>query len=77
MLDLGLPNGDGIDILKSWRDQGETIPVLILTARDTLTDRVSGLDSGGDDYRAKPFVIGVVGAVVRKFSNASCAPTEK
>ena len=67
MLDLGLPNGDGIDILKSWRDQGETIPVLILTARNTLTDRVSGLDSGGDDYRAKPFVIGVVGAVVRKF----------
>ena len=57
MLDLGLPNGDGIDILKSWRDQGETIPGLILTARDTLTDRVSGLDSGGDDYRAKPFLM--------------------
>ena len=57
MLDLGLPNGDGIDLLKSWRDQGETVPVLILTARDTLTGRVSGLDSGVDGYRAKPFVM--------------------
>ena len=57
MLDLGLLNGDGIDLLKSWRDQGETVPVLILTARDTLTDRVSGLEIGGHDYRAKPFVM--------------------
>ncbi|MEC8174964.1 MAG: hypothetical protein VX090_16470 [Pseudomonadota bacterium] len=52
MLGLGLPKSDGIDLLKSWRDQGETVPVLILTARDTLTDHVSGFDSGGDDYRA-------------------------
>ena len=57
VLDLGLPDGDGIDLLKSWRDRGETVPVLILTARDTLTDRVSGLDSGGDDYLAKPFAM--------------------
>ena len=57
VLDLGLPDGDGIDLLKSWRDRGETVPVLILTARDTLTDRVSGLDSGDDDYLAKPFAM--------------------
>lgn len=65
ILDLGLPDGDGIDLLKSWRDQGETVPVLILTARDTLKDRVSGLDSGADDYLPKPFAMEEVLARIR------------
>ena len=65
ILDLGLPDGDGIDLLKSWRDRGETVPVLILTARDTLKDRVSGLDSGADDYLPKAFAMEEVLARIR------------
>jgi DNA-binding response OmpR family regulator len=65
ILDLGLPDGAGIDLLKSWRDRGETVPVLILTARDTLKDRVSGLDSGADDYLSKPFAMEEVLARLR------------
>lgn len=65
ILDLGLPDGDGIDLLKSWRDRGETVPVLILTARDALDDRVAGLDSGADDYLAKPFAMEEVLARLR------------
>jgi DNA-binding response OmpR family regulator len=57
ILDLSLPDGDGIDVLKTWRDRGETLPVLLLTARDTLDDRVRGLDSGADDYLVKPFAM--------------------
>ena len=65
ILDLGLPNGDGIDLLKSWRDRGETVPVLILTTGDTLKDRVSGLDSGADVYLPKPFAMEEVLARIR------------
>lgn len=55
LLDLGLPDGDGIDWLRRLRQEGRTLPVLIMTARDALTDRVSGLDEGADDYLVKPF----------------------
>jgi DNA-binding response OmpR family regulator len=55
ILDLGLPGKPGIDVLKTWRDKKLDIPVLILTARDTWTDRVQGLKSGADDYLGKPF----------------------
>ena len=55
ILDLGLPDGDGLDLLRSWRNRGVTAPVLILTERDTLDDRIKGLDGGGDDYLIKPF----------------------
>ena len=55
LLDLGLPDGDGIDWLRKLRQEGRTLPVLIMTARDALTDRVSGLDEGADDYLVKPF----------------------
>ena len=65
VLDLGLPDGDGIDLLKSWRDRSVTVPVLILTARDTLNDRVKGLDSGADDYLVKPFAMEEVQARLR------------
>lgn len=55
LLDLGLPGKDGLAVLNGWRRRGLTVPVLILTARDAIPDRVKGLDSGADDYLVKPF----------------------
>jgi DNA-binding response OmpR family regulator len=55
LLDLGLPGRGGLEILASLRKQGLTLPVLVLTARDTVEDRVLGLDGGADDYLVKPF----------------------
>lgn len=55
ILDLGLPDEDGLKWLQRLRDQGETLPVLVLTARDAVTDRVAGLQAGADDYLLKPF----------------------
>ena len=55
ILDLGLPDLDGVEVLRRLRRSGATMPVLILTARDDLEQRVLGLDSGGDDYLSKPF----------------------
>lgn len=55
VLDLGLPQLDGISLLKQWRAAGRTMPVLILTARDNWHDKVTGMDAGADDYLAKPF----------------------
>ena len=55
LLDLGLPDGDGIDLLRQWRANGFNEPVLILSARDTVADRIQGLDVGADDYLPKPF----------------------
>ena len=55
ILDLMLPKKDGLEVCKAWRDQGISIPVLMLTAKDTLGDKVTGLDSGADDYLIKPF----------------------
>ena len=55
LLDLGLPGRDGIEILAALRQRGLKTPVLVLTARDSLTDRVQGLDAGADDYLVKPF----------------------
>jgi len=55
ILDLGLPGKPGLDVLRAWRDSGLTMPVLILTARDSWTERVLGLKSGADDYLGKPF----------------------
>src|SRR6267154_3519926 len=55
VLDLGLPDGDGIDILRQWRASGFNEPVLILSARDSVEDRIKGLDVGADDYLPKPF----------------------
>ena len=57
VLDLGLPGKSGLEVLRSWRDQGLTTPVLILTARDTWSERVEGLRAGADDYLGKPFHI--------------------
>ncbi len=55
VLDLGLPDGDGLDVLKYMRARGDQTPVLILTARGALEERVTGLDLGADDYMIKPF----------------------
>ena len=57
ILDLGLPDGDGILLLSELRSGGNGIPILVLTARDAVEDRVSGLDAGADDYLVKPFAI--------------------
>ncbi|EFX91839.1 transcriptional regulatory protein [Actinobacillus ureae] len=57
VLDLSLPKMDGLDILKRWRKEHQDIPVLILTARDTLDDRILGFNSGADDYLCKPFAL--------------------
>ena len=57
LLDLGLPDGDGVVWLKRRRAAGMRTPVLVVTARDSLGDRVKGLDSGGDDYLVKPFAM--------------------
>ena len=55
VLDVGLPRKNGMDVLRSWRARGVRMPVLLLTARDQLADRVAGLDAGADDYLVKPF----------------------
>ncbi|HYH20389.1 MAG TPA: response regulator transcription factor [Azospirillum sp.] len=55
ILDLGLPKVDGLSVLRSWRRDGVTMPVLILTARGAWTEKVQGIDAGADDYLAKPF----------------------
>jgi DNA-binding response OmpR family regulator len=65
LLDLMLPGRDGIQILKTMREKGIKTPVLVLTARDTLQDRVLGLDSGADDYLVKPFAFAELLARVR------------
>lgn len=62
ILDLTLPKKDGLMILKSWRQAGFTTPVLILTARDAIEQRVAGLQSGADDYVCKPFALSELAA---------------
>ena len=65
LLDVMLPGRDGLQILTTLRDRGVKTPVLVLTARDTLDDRVKGLDSGADDYLVKPFAFAEVLARIR------------
>ena len=65
VLDLGLPDGDGLDLCRSVREAGKAVPVLVLTARDGLNDKVMGLDAGADDYLTKPFDYPELAARVR------------
>ncbi|HJV06207.1 MAG TPA: response regulator [Chromobacteriaceae bacterium] len=65
VLDLGLPGMDGMQVLAAWRASGMDVPVLVLTARDALQDRVGGLDAGADDYLVKPFALSEVAARLR------------
>jgi DNA-binding response OmpR family regulator len=78
LLDLTLPGRDGLEILKAIRERGIKAPVLVLTARDTLQDRVLGLDSGADDYLIKPFafeeLIARIRALVRRGRAAAETP---
>lgn len=73
VLDLGLPDGDGLDLLREWRTAKFQMPVLILSARDAVQDRVGGLNFGADDYLAKPFstdeLVARVRALMRRQSN--------
>lgn len=71
ILDLGLPQLSGMQLLKDARARGDDVPVLILTARDTVADRVSGLDSGADDYLVKPFALDELLARVRALHRRS------
>jgi two-component system response regulator QseB len=65
LLDLGLPKKDGLSILRGWRARSNAVPVLIITARDAVSDRVAGLDAGADDYLVKPFDLDELSARVR------------
>jgi two-component system response regulator BasR len=75
LLDLGLPDGDGHDELIAWRNSGESIPIIILTARNQMDNLVSSLDSGADDFLTKPFampeLISRVKAVSRRIAGFS------
>src|ERR687896_707421 len=78
LLDLNLPGRDGLEILRALRGRGLKTPVLVLTARDSLQDRVTGLDSGADDYLVKPFafaeLVARIRALVRRGRGANEAP---
>ena len=65
ILDLGLPRIDGLTLLRKWREAGQAVPVLVLTARGSWHEKVQGIDSGADDYVAKPFRIEEVLARLR------------
>ena len=80
LLDLGLPDGDGNAMLKQLRGAGITVPVLIMTARDALQDRLKGFNSGADDYLIKPFDIPELlvrlRAIVRRSGGAADAESQ-
>jgi two-component system OmpR family response regulator len=80
VLDLMLPKMDGFTVLKELRKAGQAVPVLILTARDALSDRVRGLDSGADDYLAKPFelaeLLARLRALIRRSAGKPCSIIE-
>jgi two-component system response regulator QseB len=65
LLDLGLPRKEGLDVLRGMRRRGDARPVLIVTARDAVADRVAGLDAGADDYVLKPFELTELAARIR------------
>ncbi|QND52407.1 response regulator transcription factor [Phyllobacterium sp. 628] len=83
ILDIGLPQMDGLTVLEKWRRDGRIMPVLLLTARDRWSDKVAGIDAGADDYVAKPFhieeVLARLRALIRRAaghasSEISCGP---
>jgi two-component system, OmpR family, response regulator QseB len=76
VLDLGLPGGDGMHWLTRWRGRGVTVPVLILTARDGLPQRVAGLDAGADDYLVKPVALDELAARLRALMRRSTGRSE-
>lgn len=77
ILDLGLPKMSGLDVLKQMREQDNPTPVLILTAMDTVSDRVKGLDAGADDYLVKPFEFAELFARIRAISRRTRGSTSE
>ncbi|MGA9396113.1 MAG: response regulator transcription factor [Azonexus sp.] len=65
LLDLGLPGKTGLELLAQWRRKQNTLPILIITARDSVDDRIAGLDTGADDYLVKPFDLNELAARLR------------
>ncbi len=80
ILDLGLPQLDGLSVLRRWRQNGRTMPVIVVTARASWPERVYGIDAGADDYLPKPFaiqeLIARLGAVLRRSSRMSKSQTD-
>ena len=72
VLDLTLPKMDGLDILRHWRAENQLVPVLVLTARDTLDERINGLQRGADDYLCKPFALAEVAARLQALIRRRC-----
>ena len=76
VLDLGLPRKEGLDVLRAMRRRGDARPVLIVTARDAVADRVAGLDAGADDYLVKPFELTELAARIRALLRRSAGRAE-
>ena len=75
LLDLGLPRRDGIQVLRRMRSRGDATPVLVITARDSVDERIEGLDVGADDYLGKPFAVGELLARLRALVRRSVGAT--
>lgn len=77
LLDISLPDGNGLQLLEGWRRQGHSVPILMITARGTLHDRLLGLDGGADDYLVKPFdpaeLVSRLRAVLRRTARQTSA----
>lgn len=73
LLDLGLPRCDGLSVLRKVRQQQNPLPIIILTARDAIADRIAGLDAGADDYLVKPFVMAELSARMRAVARRQSA----
>ncbi len=80
ILDLGLPNRDGLKVLAELRHQGNALPIIVLTARETVADRIKGLNAGADDYICKPFdfdeLVARIRAVMRRRAGLASAVLE-
>lgn len=77
VLDLGLPDGTGLDVCRRVRESGSTMPILILTARRAVVQRVEGLDAGADDFLAKPFAVAELRARVRALGRRAAIPSAR
>ena len=76
VLDIGLPDGSGLDLVREWRAAGRATPILLLTARNMAEDRIAGLDLGADDYLGKPFDLGELAARLRALARRDTGRSE-
>jgi two-component system response regulator MprA len=77
ILDVAMPGMDGLAVCRRLREKGVAAPILLLTARDAIADRVAGLDAGADDYLVKPFAVDELSARVRALSRRGQSPSER